>query len=990
MGSPLSSTFLRFARAARPAVVFCTVALGSSCSSDPPAAEAPKPPLLPGEHCDPDNRPELRLTFDPPTIVVAPGRTRPVRLVVEPDQCLPSEATFTSSNEGVAAAPTAAKFDLRHATYDFVVTGGAAGKASVRAKMKALDPNGKEYEVDAELPVDVRDAAAPTCAAGPGATGQLSAAAPKLAGSGALASAEISAVPAAFTRTDALVVPSFPGEIACGGDMIGELPDAKLVALGPAVTFAGTAPASMTKSFRHELDFAVPVNPAAFPAAARLRHLVVLYKGPRIKKAKPIPIASPRIEAAGDGYVLRFSSPWLGTYQAAVEESAGTHVRKRKLTHRAVIGFSMGGGGAATFGVRHHDKFDVIGPLGGPSDWTWMLWYVENYVMGGFCPANKPDCQKYAPGAYPLDEAFAHTMDYDHWWYEKGDGNGGRFPRDEYVQIFEDLSLAQGNPNGQNADPLLSYMAAGPKKTDPWVVGDSTGLPPGVDCSFTVDPIDGPDKASQQEIDKRCKAARCDPKNTWKAPTGYYNHEYNPDGSLPVISFCDGAQEGESPYLNTWKSGGQKPMNLALAVDLNGNGVRDPGEPILRSGHEPYEDCGADGLCNPDEPGYDPVTNPDPNQDDYDYQLNPDGTEGNHRWDAGEKFLDYGLDGVPNTATKHVAGDVGEGDGKFTEAEGLANFYKIDPHSLVTGRSNAFARAPLTDDALMNFDVLSDGGVRDLFNFATVANHLTGAFLTRKRAGGLPLRSAAYYNGFHTLPGQDITRKDIFLANDLRWADIAAFPNVRYGDVDATPAQILQGDGQHVGTAAQLLYRLQTAFFYVGSRWPDADRLQTELTETDPATGTINELGLECERAGRCEKFFTGPRTGRTGPIAVSLPPGYALESSRIRDVRYPVLYVLHGYGQDPRELEGVAIFTNNFMNLAERSYATRLPKFILVYVDGRCRVRDGKPECIRGTFFQDSARPGGALLDAWFDEVVDYVDQNYRTMGPSEVEVTD
>ena len=104
MGSPLSSTFLRFARAARPAVVFCTVALGSSCSSDPPAAEAPKPPLLPGEHCDPDNRPELRLTFDPPTIVVAPGRTRPVRLVVEPDQCLPSEATFTSSNEGVAAA----------------------------------------------------------------------------------------------------------------------------------------------------------------------------------------------------------------------------------------------------------------------------------------------------------------------------------------------------------------------------------------------------------------------------------------------------------------------------------------------------------------------------------------------------------------------------------------------------------------------------------------------------------------------------------------------------------------------------------------------------------------------------------------------------------------------------------------------------------------------------------------------------------------------
>ena len=87
--------------------------------------------------------------------------------------------------------------------------------------------------------------------------------------------------------------------------------------------------------------------------------------------------------------------------------------------------------------------------------------------------------------------------------------------------------------------------------------------------------------------------------------------------------------------------------------------------------------------------------------------------------------------------------------------------------------------------------------------------------------------------------------------------------------------------------------------------------------------------------------------------------------------MRYPVLYVLHGYGQDPRDLEAVAIFTNNFMNVAQRSYATRLPKFIIVYVDGRCRVRaDGKPECIRGTFYMNSARPDGAQLDGWFDEV--------------------
>ena len=143
--------------------------------------------------------------------------------------------------------------------------------------------------------------------------------------------------------------------------------------------------------------------------------------------------------------------------------------------------------------------------------------------------------------------------------------------------------------------------------------------------------------------------------------------------------------------------------------------------------------------------------------------------------------------------------------------------------------------------------------------------------------------------------------------------------------------------------------------------------------------------------AGHCEKIFTGKRTGRTGPIAISLPPGYALQQTVDQNVRYPVLYVLHGYGQDPRDLEAVAAIMNNFMNGPERSYATRLPKMIIVYVDGRCRVRaDGKPECIRGTFYMDSARPDGAKLDQWFDEVIDYVDQNYRTMPSSEVEVAD
>jgi hypothetical protein len=762
----------------------------------------------------------------------------------------------------------------------------------------------------------------------------------------------------------------------------------------------------MSKSLRREFEVALPINPAAFPPGARLRHLLVLYTGPRIKKARAIPIANPRIEpdsAAGNGYVLKFQTPWFGTYQAAVAETAGVKTHRRRIAHRAVIGFSMGGGGAAIFGMRHHDKFDVIAPLGGPSDWTWLLWYIEQNALGGFCPAGKT-CAKVAPNRYPMDETYAHTMDFEHWFYETGSGNGGHFPRSEYVQIFEDLALSLGNPNGSSSDPALMHVALGPKLSDPWMKGDpSLGLPPGQDCSFTIDPLDDDPmvpqvvkKARQQEIEAKCKAWRCDPKNAYHADANYFDDEYNPDGTLPVISFCDGNQDpnAQTPYINTWAAGGDKPVNLGLAVDINKNGVRDEGEPVIRSGHEPYEDCGPDKLCDADEPGYNADTNPDPNQDDYDYQLNPTGTEGNHRYDDGEKFDDFGLDGVPNTAGRHVAGDPGEGDGKFTMSIGLSNFYANDAHGIISRRVTDVPGGALTDEALSRIDVLSDGGVRDLFNFGAVANHLTGQIFGRKGQGGLPLRSVAFYNGFHFMPGepQDPTKELFFNAFDIRWADVAEMPSIRYGNLDASRQAIERdGDGQHVGTAAQLIDRLVTGFFMAGKRWPDADRRRTEESRDDAATTTINELGVDCEIKGRCEKTFTGKRSGRTGPISIAVPPGYASKANVDQNVRYPVVFVLHGYGQDPSGVDAVAGLINNYMNLPERSYATRLPKMIVVSVDGRCRIRpDGKPECIRGTFYMNSARPDGAKLDDWFDEVIEYIDQNYRTMPPTDIEVQD
>ncbi|MBL8608947.1 MAG: hypothetical protein JNL38_16595 [Myxococcales bacterium] len=995
---------------ARRSALASAILFALSCTDDVAPPSEPKPPTEPGEICDPANSKPLRLSFDPPEIVVAPGQIRRVRLTVEPDVCLPTVAKLVTDNAGVTAAPEDGKFDLRHATYDFNVTGGAIGATSIRARMEraALNPSGDSAE--AALPVEVRDPALPKCSPGEATKGELSGAAAKLPGTGGLKGAELGVNAKAFARTDELALPTFASEVACGEDLTPSV--AKMKALGPAVKFTAEKPINQAMPLRRELDFAIPVNPAAFPAAARLRHVQVLFKNDlRAKKARPIVVANPRVEKAGDGYVLRFSSPWLGTYQAAALEDAGTNKRKRRVTHRAVMGFSMGGGGAASFGVRHHDKFDVIEPLGGPSDWTWLLWFIENYAMGGFCPAGQPGCAKTPPNQYPMPDTFAHSMDWNHWWYQEGSGNGGHFPRDEYIQIFEDLAIMQGNPNGQNADPKLAHMAPGPKDGDPWVNGDRGQ---GRDCTITVDPISGRTaeekqrEGEQKQLESQCKAARCNGNQAiWKAPKNFFDDEYNPDGSLPVIAFCDGSpqQKDKDPYQNTWApppTTGAKPVNIVLAVDRNNNGVRDEDEPVIRSGHEPYDDVGADGKANKDEPGYDPVTNPDPNQDDYDYQINPTGTEGNHRYEAGEPFRDFGLDGVPFTADRHVAGDVGEGDGVYTESEGLKNFYSNDAHGIIRRWNDGAPGGPLTDDALRRVDFFTDGGVRDLFNFAAVANHFQGAVAARTNSAGVPIRTLAYYNNFHFLPGQDKNDPINFAPSRLRWADIADMPSVRYGDVDASASDIAKGDGQHVGTALQLLWRLQFGFYFASQRWPDADRRLIEVGGGDNgenyATETKNELGVDCERKGHCEKIFTGPKTRRVGPIAVTLPPGYTRKESA--GVRYPVMYVLHGYGQDPRDLEALAIITNNFMNSPEQSYATRLAKFIVVYVDGRCREhKDGKgnvtPECIRGTFYLNSNRKDTegrpmAQMDSWFDEVIDYVDQNYRTLPPADVEVSD
>ena len=69
--------------------------------------------------------------------------------------------------------------------------------------------------------------------------------------------------------------------------------------------------------------------------------------------------------------------------------------------------------------------------------------------------------------------------------------------------------------------------------------------------------------------------------------------------------------------------------------------------------------------------------------------------------------------------------------------------------------------------------------------------------------------------------------------------------------------------------------------------------------------------------------------------------------------------------------------------------------KFIIVYVDGRCRPnRDGVPvdptgdKCERGTFYMDAPLGGPAQMETNMLELMDYVDATYRTKAAEMVEV--
>lgn len=723
---------------------------------------------------------------------------------------------------------------------------------------------------------------------------------------------------AAIAASAHTTLPSGDVSIACAADIA----PPGFVVLGPAVTFG----AEGTWSDR-PFDLTLPYKAVRLPEGATRKHVRVVAK--RAGQDAYFPGVSNYQFDDADTFASRvtFRAGELTTYQLVASEDAGTPVTET-FGWNALIGVSMGGNASMSLALRHPDRFDSFADLGGepgPS-MVYTLNMVRDFLFGGFCTAEDEAAGKGAvgtlcPKSSTKADQFEIASDYEHMLTQEGDGVGLTLNRSLYMKGIRDMSRALSNPAMYN-------------------IADSYA-PPGVDPQFLT----------------RTGADRCANPTVL---TNFFDKEFNPDGTLPVITFCDGGDKPGSNGVFDPTQPQLDPNEVALAVDLNGNGVRDVGEPVISNASEPFDDVGVDGLADVDEPGYDPVTNPDPNHDDYHWLRNPLGTEGNGDYDDGEPFSDVGLDGVQGTcqAAPGVPNcyDFGEGNGTWDISPNVSRWYESDLVKQLGGLDDATRR---------HMSMWFDGGIRDFLNAAVSSNQAIGQAMARY---DLPFR---VYDNFSTLVQDPEDHDSTYDFTTIDWSSIPKDGFLRYGDPDASDSKISGGDGRHVGTPNQIIYRIETGFAFLNQRWPDGDYDD----ELDGGQMFPDET-------------FTSPNTGRESPYALFLPPGY--DKPENANKTYPVVYVLHGYGQQPSDLIALsAVIANNMIATAPLEY--RIQKFIIVFVDGRCRPEhDGVPvpgdgdACERGTFYMDAPKGGTARMEQNLLDLMDHIDQTYRTKQAS------
>ncbi len=891
------------------------------------------------------------------------------------------------------------------------------------------------------------------------------------------------------------------------------------VPVGPAVEFKATAlDSSEEVLLETDVRFRIPFVEDMLSEDAVNYHINVVMQldpehGVVSGDGNPpffLPKTPSSIAIDNNKEMLGFDNYYFGTYQAMIPEDI-LPSEQRRFTYRAFAGISMGATPASLTGMKYADHFDILGPMGGLMDMSHLLYRIYHFNMGGFCTYDEitnggqatpeeinafvtnPEIEcgycglqhnaedwhnpirkcfmvppremynQYGSKHTDLSEVLQneeHAQGYNHWYY---DINGGTFDRTNYTEIYRDLTYSFGSMSSYNRES--PYFASG-------LTGDR--LQKYLDDVYFQDETTGCKNLQKLMVSdtthEQYDADYSDP------ILNFVDAEYNPTGQYPVILFCDGdGKPKEDPmggdYLiywnyedcgidglcdedepgydaetnpdpagdnynqqtnptgsennNRWDENepGQyeyndpqwqsRRMDFALAVDFNGNGIRDYGEPVIRQFWEPYEDCGIDGLCDEDEPGYDAETNPDPAGDDYNPYTNPAGKEGNWRWEEGESYQDVGIDGVDDTCPWEDRDDpvacpydYGEGNGRFDMTPGAANFVADDPRTRIE---------TIEEEELRRLNIWMDGGIRDLFNFLLESDGLAGALNTRLADEGHP---TAIYEGFTSLqtPRPDSLGEFRFLK--VNYDQIGKNVVVRYGNHEASTSDVDGGDGRHVGIPSQVVFRVQTFYSFCNTHFPNGD---FEPVDNYDATELLQNDRFYSESLKREQKY------------SVALPPGYYTNNveggSGQPDIctdRYPVIYLSHGYGMTPEDFAPAIVILFGYMEQGI------FQKVISVFPDGKCEspglCRDDceracisdpneaqcrqdceadrdcanvHRECFRGTFYQNHVAtmddpmgqdqvdgvPRAQIEDSMID-LIEYIDENYCTRPEETLQV--
>jgi hypothetical protein len=642
------------------------------------------------------------------------------------------------------------------------------------------------------------------------------------------------------------------------------------------------------------------------------------------------------------------------TSTACSSEPEPEPVPTRHYTWRAITGVSMGGGASAMFGLKYPEKFDFIGIMGGPLvDLSSFARMVERGWLGGFCSLER------------LEELMAAGNDLDNV-----DAFCGLYTEQPNEAVLAQAPVAPLSAYPEGAEPIYEAVS----DYNNWWRGPEGGRGGSFNRQRLMDSfhdiLKGLGNSFYPPNDELPWAAPGITKAWWSQSAeercanpmvfeNVYNVEYNPRGLYPVITFCDGRHDDPdgTPEAELGRilpdTPRTQPVGILLAVDLNRNGRRDYAEPVIVNGYERYSDLGPDGLASVDEPGYDADTNPDPNGDDFHVFDNPAGLEGNWQHDDGEPFDDYGLDGVAGTS------DFGEGNDTYDESPGRQNTRANDPGSMIES---------ISDEQLARLTIYMDAGIRDFLNTAITSNRLWARLQAR-----LGKDATQEFHDFDELAAEGST----FNPNVIAGNKLSKYSYMRYGSLDPSPDLIAAGDGNHVGTVPQVISRIQLIMSIAQGFWPRADLSYRRSPVGDP--GYIGQ------------DEYMSQTLGRTQTYSYVLPPGY--NEPEYADEDYPVLYFLHGQGMDHEGTAATGILFQIAMSESQMNGQSDWTKFIIIFPNGECpeATADQPEPCHSGNFWTDFV--GGSpetQFQSDFLELMDVVDDRYRTRAPEEIPLSE